>query len=116
MFIALHILYSSFFSIGNVYIADSSNNCIRKVAVATSIISTIAGTGSYIGDEGAATSASLRRAAGVSVDTSGRPTYICILISSIFMYITMQGMCSSLITTIIVSVKLQSQLALSRQL
>ena len=61
-------------NIGNVYIADGSNDCIRKVTVSTGIITTIAGTGggSYSGDNGAATSASLYLPQGVAVDTSGR--------------------------------------------
>ena len=59
-------------NIGNVYIADSGNNRIRKVS--TGIITTIAGTGStsYSGDNGAATSATLYFPMGVAVDASGR--------------------------------------------
>ena len=55
------------------YIAESGNNRIRKVAVSTGIISTIAGTGSgsYSGDNGAATSATLNIPEGVAVDSSG---------------------------------------------
>ena len=61
-------------NIGNVYIADFYNHCIRKVTVSTGIITTIAGTGisSYSGDNGAATSATLYAPSGVSVDASGR--------------------------------------------
>ena len=61
-------------NIGNVYIADGSNNRIRKVTVSTGIITTIAGTGSatYSGDNGAATSATLNHPAGVALDASGR--------------------------------------------
>ncbi len=46
---------------GNVYIADTISNRIRKVDVTTSVISTIAGTGtgSYSGDNGLATSATI---------------------------------------------------------
>ena len=56
------------------YIADESNNRIRKVTVSTGIITTIAGTGtfSYSGDNGAATSATLYNPTGVAVDASGR--------------------------------------------
>ena len=66
-------------NIGNVYIADTSNNRIRKVTVSTGIISTIAGTGSgsYSGDNGAATSATLYLPRGVAVDASGRILYYC---------------------------------------
>ena len=60
-------------NIGNVYIADTSNNRIRKVS--TGIITTIAGSstsGSYSGDNGAATSATLNYPAGLALDVSGR--------------------------------------------
>ena len=61
-------------NIGNVYIADRYNHRIRKVTVSTGIITTIAGTGtaSYSGDDGAATSATLKYPHGVAVDASGR--------------------------------------------
>ena len=56
------------------YIADKDNNRIRKVTVSTGIITLIAGTGSgsYSGDNGAATAATLNYPAGVSLDASGR--------------------------------------------
>ncbi len=58
---------------GNIYIADTFNNRIRKVDAATGIITTVAGNGAaaYSGDSGPATSASLNLPAGVSVDNSG---------------------------------------------
>ena len=61
------------------YIADRLNNRIRKVTVSTGIISTIAGTGSgsYSGDNGAATSAALYNPTGVALDASGRILYYC---------------------------------------
>ena len=60
-------------STGNIYIADEGNNCIRKVTAGTGIITTVAGNGTqgYSGDNGAATSASLYRPAGVAVDSAG---------------------------------------------
>ena len=60
-------------SAGNVYIADYANHRIRKVTVSTGIITTIAGTGtgSYSGDNGQATSATLNLPWGVAVDSSG---------------------------------------------
>ena len=67
-------------NIGNVYIADSWNHRIRKVTVSTGIITTIAGrstSGSYSGDNGAATSATLYYPHGVAVDASGRILYYC---------------------------------------
>ncbi len=60
-------------SSGNLYIADSANNRIRKVTKSTGKISTFAGNGSvqYAGDGGSATSASLNTPYGVAVDSSG---------------------------------------------
>jgi hypothetical protein len=59
-------------SAGNIYIADSSNNRIRKVDTSGNI-STVAGngTGGYGGDGGAATSAELNSPYGVAVDRAG---------------------------------------------
>jgi len=58
-------------SSGNIYIADSLNRRIRKVAGGT--ISTIGGNGvlSYSGDGGPATSAQLNTPQAVAVDSSG---------------------------------------------
>jgi ribosomal protein S11 len=58
---------------GNIYIADTLNNRIRKVTVSTGIITTIAGTGTggYSGDGGEATSATLNYPFDVSLDASG---------------------------------------------
>ncbi len=55
------------------YIADQNNHRIRKVTVASGIISTIAGTGttSFSGDGVAATSATLYYPYGVALDASG---------------------------------------------
>ena len=68
-----HIIYLLDSLLGNVYIADQSNNRIRKVTISTGIITTIAGTGtgSYSGDGGAATSATLWYPYGVSLDSTG---------------------------------------------
>jgi sugar lactone lactonase YvrE len=61
-----------FFNNGNLYIADTSNNRIRRVN-ASGVISTFAGTGtaSYSGDGGPATSASITFPGDVFVDASG---------------------------------------------
>jgi hypothetical protein len=60
-------------SAGNLYIADSGNNVIRKVAAGTGVITTFAGTGTagYSGDNGAATSAQLNYPAALVFDGSG---------------------------------------------
>jgi sugar lactone lactonase YvrE len=57
---------------GNLYIADTSNQRIRKVDT-SGIITTVAGngTGGYSGDSGPATSASLNYPYGVAVDAAG---------------------------------------------
>jgi sugar lactone lactonase YvrE len=60
-------------SAGNLYIADSNNNVVRKVAAGTGIISTIAGNGlaGYSGDGGAAASAELYSPLGLAFDSAG---------------------------------------------
>lgn len=69
-------------SSGNVYIADSNNNCIRKVS--SGIITTVVGNGTsgYSGDDGPATSATLDFPWGVEVDASGTTqlwhSFLCI--------------------------------------
>ena len=56
---------------GNLFIADTSNNRIRKVGT-NGIITTAAGNGvGYSGDGGPATKAALLQPAGVAVDASG---------------------------------------------
>ena len=62
---------------GNVYIADTENNRIRKVTISTGIITTFAGIGtaSYSGDNGPATSATLNYPYGVAVDSAGTQRY-----------------------------------------
>jgi len=57
---------------GNLYIADSSNNRVRKVA-AGGVITTVAGNGAagFGGDGAAATSAQLNQPVALAVDASG---------------------------------------------
>jgi uncharacterized repeat protein (TIGR03803 family) len=57
---------------GNLFIADTANNVIRKVGT-NGIIITVAGngTGSYFGNGGAATNAELRDPNGVALDATG---------------------------------------------
>ena len=59
-------------SSGNLYIADSGNNCVREVTAA-GVISTVAGNGTpgFSGDGGLAASAQLQNPSGVAVDASG---------------------------------------------
>jgi sugar lactone lactonase YvrE len=58
---------------GNVYIADTFNNRIRKVTASNGLIVTVAGTGTqgYSGDGGLATSAKLNQPYGIAVDSAG---------------------------------------------
>ncbi len=66
---------------GNLYIADSANNVIRRVDAKTGIITTVAGDfaadkandglGGFSGDGGPATSAQLNDPQGVAVDGAG---------------------------------------------
>ncbi|WP_400190935.1 IPT/TIG domain-containing protein [Hymenobacter sp. B81] len=58
---------------GNVFIADATNQRVRKVNAATGVVTTVAGTGSvgFSGDGGPATSAQLNFPTGVAVDGSG---------------------------------------------
>jgi uncharacterized protein (TIGR03437 family) len=60
-------------SAGNLFIADTGNNRIRKVTPFPGGITTVAGTGvpAFSGDEGAATAASLSGPRGVAVDDNG---------------------------------------------
>ena len=58
---------------GNIYIADTDNHAIRMIDISTSIITTVAGTGTqgYSGDGGLATSAQLHEPRAVAVDKAG---------------------------------------------
>jgi uncharacterized protein (TIGR03437 family) len=54
---------------GNIYIADTSNSRVRKVS--GGIITTVAGGGKTLGDNGPATSALVNYPSGVAVDAAG---------------------------------------------
>ena len=58
---------------GDIYIADDSNNRIRKLTVSTGILTTVAGTGltTYNGDDIDATTAAINTPEGVGVDGLG---------------------------------------------
>lgn len=60
-------------SVGNIFIAEATNQRVRRVDAKTKLISTIAGTGAFgfSGDGGQATNAKLFTPAGVAVDNSG---------------------------------------------
>ena len=82
-------------SSGNLYIADSENQRIRKVTAA-GIISTIAGNGTagYSGDGGAATSAELNYPSRVAADSSGN-VYIADLYNNRVREVTPGGIIST---------------------
>ena len=60
-------------SVGNVYIADTGNNRVRKVATGTGVVTTVAGTGiaGYSGDNGPAASAQLSWPWALALDSAG---------------------------------------------
>jgi sugar lactone lactonase YvrE len=65
-------------SAGNLYIADSDNNVVRRVTASTQVITTIAGTGTlgYTGDNGPATSAELGTPWGLALNSAGTVLYM----------------------------------------
>ncbi len=76
--------------LGNVYIADTGSQRIRKVTISTGFINTIAGSGSsgsFSGDNGQATSAGLNAPYGVALDAAGN-SLINLRISSSFVLTT----------------------------
>ena len=80
-------------SAGNLYIADTFNQIIRKVNAASGTITTVAGTpgtSGYSGDGGPATSAELSLPYGVAVDSSGN-LYIADLGNSLVRKVNASG-------------------------
>ena len=58
-------------AVGNLYISDSMNNCVRVVDHATGIVSRIAGGGGGVSDGGQATDARFIFPTGLAVDSAG---------------------------------------------
>ncbi|MGI4980506.1 MAG: Ig-like domain repeat protein [Janthinobacterium lividum] len=58
---------------GNIFVADTGNNRIRRIATADGIVSTIAGSGpsGFSGDNGPAVAAQLRSPGSLAVDAGG---------------------------------------------
>ncbi len=83
-------------SVGDIYIADVGNQCIRKVSP-SGMITTVAGNGTagYSGDGGPATSAELDDPAGVAVDASDN-LYIADSLNSVIRKVSPNG----IITTV----------------
>ncbi len=64
---------------GNIYVADMTNNAIRRIDARTGIITTFAGTGAagYSGDGGPAAQAQLKQPHSIQFDPGGGQLYIC---------------------------------------
>jgi sugar lactone lactonase YvrE len=60
-------------SAGHVYVADTDNHRVRRIAAGTSVITTIAGMGveGFAGDNGPATAAAIDSPNGLAVDAAG---------------------------------------------
>jgi len=93
---------------GNLYFADSFNNEVRKVVLATGTISLLAGSPTaqfgYSGDEGLAINALLNNPNGVAVDTAGN-VYIADTFNNVIRVVTPDG----LIHTVAGSVQFPNQ-------
>jgi len=89
-------------SAGNLYIADTNNNVIRKVTASTGIITTIAGQGptaaGFSGDGGRAVFAQLSHPKGVAVDAAGN-VYISDTFNQRIRMVTPNGIISTVAGT-----------------
>ena len=85
---------------GNIIFSDSFNNRVRKIAISTGLITTIAGTGacSYSGDGGKATAATLCRPQGLAIDTTGN-IYVADSVNSVVREIGINGFISTVAGT-----------------
>lgn len=63
----------------DVYIADTWNNCVRKIDAKTGIITTVVGTGKkgFSGDGGPATKADSGGVFSIDLDKAGKRLYLC---------------------------------------
>jgi hypothetical protein len=79
---------------GNVYVADSGNQLIRKITPA-GVVSTLAGSGVAGADNGPAASASFHSPIGVAVDAAGN-VYVADVFNNMIRKITPNGIVSTL--------------------
>ncbi len=84
-------------SSGNVYVADTYNNKIRKIT-STGVVSTLAGTGSQGSNDGVGASATFYYPYGVAVDSSGN-VYVADGVNRKVRKITPSGVVSTLAVT-----------------
>jgi sugar lactone lactonase YvrE len=88
-------------SSGNIYIADTNNNVVRKVAT-NGVITTIAGNSSglsgYTGDGGQATSAKLNDPQELAIDSSGN-LYIADLLNAAVRKVATTGVITTIAGT-----------------
>ncbi len=56
---------------GNLYVADRNNNCIRKIVIATGVVTTFAGSGTDGTGDGTGTSAQFSSPSGICYDGAG---------------------------------------------
>ena len=85
---------------GDLYIADTGNNVIRKLTISTGIITTIAGTGAanYTGDNGPATAATLNSPWGLAFAGDGT-LYFADLTNNAIRSISPAGIISTVVGT-----------------
>jgi DNA-binding beta-propeller fold protein YncE len=93
---------------GNLYIADSANNVIRRVDARTGIITTVAGDyaadkangglGGFSGDGGPATSAELNDPQGIAIDGAG-DLFIADTFNNAIREVTPAGVISTVVNT-----------------
>jgi len=86
-------------SSGNVYVADTGNNLIRKITSA-GVVTTLAGTAGTAGStNGTGTAASFNFPSGVAVDTSGN-VYVADTFNQVIRKITSAGVVTTLAGTV----------------
>lgn len=79
---------------GNVYVADTSNNAIRKIIASTGMVSTVAGTGAVGSANGAATAATFSAPQGVAIDAASN-VYVTDTDNNLIRKITSAGVVST---------------------